>query len=270
MPARRFSLPLGRMAAYGVALILFAFIAAPLFVLFMWSIAQQWFWPSILPTEFTLRWYRWAIETPNVLRALRTSLVVAVAVTLVTTIVATPAAFVLSRFRFAGRGAIRTIFSVPLLVPYISLGVGVASVFYTVGLTGSLVAVILAHMIAALPFGVLIISAAVDDLAPEIEEAGLACGAPPLTVFFRLTLPQLAPAMMAQAVYVFMLSMDEFTLTLLVSSPETATLPVQMYSAMGEGYLQISSALAMLLLAPSVLFSYVIARFLRTDLAHGA
>ena len=62
-----------------------------------------------------------------------------------------------------------------------------------------------------------------------------------------------------------MLSMDEFTLTLLVSSPETATLPVQMFAAMGEGYLQISSALAMLLLVPSVLLSYLIARYLRVD-----
>ena len=93
----------------------------------------------------------------------------------------------------------------------------------------------------------------------------MSCGAQPLTVFWKVTFPQLMPALLAQAAYVFMLSMDEFTLTLLVSSPETATLPVQMYAAMGEGYLQISSALAMLLLAPSVLLSYLIARYLRTD-----
>jgi putative spermidine/putrescine transport system permease protein len=254
-------------ASYTILAALAAFIVGPLFVLFMWSIAQQWFWPDILPTAFTMRWYRWAIDVPSVFRSLQMSLLVAVTVTVTTTIVAVPAAIAIARYSFPGKAVVRTLFSLPLLVPYISLGVGIASVFYAIGFAGSFWAVVLAHMIATLPFGVIIVSAAVEELSPEIEEAALACGANPTVVFFRITLPQLVPALLAQAVYVFMLSMDEFTLTLLVSSPETATLPVQMYAAMGEGYLQISSALAMLLLAPSILFSYVIARFLRTDLA---
>lgn len=250
----------------GAFLIAFAiFIIGPLVVLALWSFAQQWFWPSLLPSSFTLRWYGWAATVPNVFRSLQMSLFVAVAVTIATTIVAIPAAIAIGRYRFPGRDFVRGLFSVPLLVPYISLGVGIASFFYTVRLNGTFAAVVLAHMIAALPFGVMILTAAVEELTPEVEEAALACGARPFTVFRKVMLPQLVPALLAQAAYVFMLSMDEFTLTLLVSSPETATLPVQMYAAMGEGYLQISSALAMLLLMPSVLLSYLIARYLRTD-----
>jgi putative spermidine/putrescine transport system permease protein len=252
----------------GAFVVLFAgFIIGPLIVLALWSFAQQWFWPSLLPSSFTLRWYGWAATVPNVFRSLQTSLIVAVMVTIATTIVAVPAAISIGRYQFAGRDFIRMMFSLPLLVPYISLGVGIASFFYAARLNGTLPAVVLAHMIAALPFGVMIITTAVEELAPEVEEAALACGAKPVTVFWRVMLPQLIPALLAQAAYVFMLSMDEFTLTLLVSSPETATLPVQMYAAMGEGYLQISSALAMLLLAPSVLLSYLIARYLRTDVS---
>ena len=247
----------------GVFLVLFAgFIVGPLIVLALWSFAQQWFWPSLLPSAFTLRWYEWAATVPNIFRSLQMSLLVAVIVTIATTIVAVPAAIALGRYRFPGRDFIRGLFSLPLLVPYISLGIGIASFFYAARLNGTLAAVVLAHMIAALPFGVMIVTAAVEELTPEIEEAALACGAAPRTVFWKVMLPQLVPALLAQAAYVFMLSMDEFTLTLLVSSPETATLPVQMYAAMGEGYLQISSALAMLLLVPSVLLSYLIARYL--------
>jgi putative spermidine/putrescine transport system permease protein len=261
------SSPILRSALNTAFLVLFAsFIIGPLVVLALWSVAQQWFWPSLLPSAYTFRWYEWAATTPNVFRSLQMSLIVAVTVTLLTTAIAVPAAIAIGRYRFFGRDIIRTLFSIPLLVPYISLGVGIASFFYTVRLTGTLPAVVLAHMIAALPFGVMIISAAVEELAPEIEEAGLSCGADPWTVFWRVTFPQLIPALLAQGGYVFMLSMDEFTLTLLVSSPETATLPVQMYAAIGEGYLQISSALAMLLLLPSVLLSFLIARYLRTDI----
>ncbi len=242
------------------------FIIGPLVVLALWSVAQQWFWPSLLPSSFTLRWFAWAITVPNVFRSLQNSLFVASMVTVITSVVAVPAAIAIGRYEFRGRATVRWLFSVPLLVPYISLGIGIASVFYTARLTGTYAAVVLAHMIAALPFGVLIVTAAVEELAPEIEEAALACGAAPATVFRKIIFPQLVPALLAQAGYVFMLSMDEFTLTLLVASPETATLPVQMYGAMGEGYLQVSSALAILLLLPSLLLSAVLARFLRTDL----
>lgn len=250
----------------GFFVVFAGFIVGPLLVLALWSVAQQWFWPSLLPSAFTTRWFAWALTVPNIFRSLQNSLLVAVLVTVCTTVVAVPAAFAIGRYEFRGRATVRWLFSVPLLVPYISLGIGIASVFYTVRLTGSYAAIVLAHMIAALPFGVLIVTTAVEDLAPEIEEAALSCGAAPPEVFRRIVLPQLVPALLAQAGYIFMLSMDEFTLTLLVSSPETATLPVQMYGAMGEGYLQVSSALAMLLLLPSLLLSFVLARFLRTDL----
>jgi putative spermidine/putrescine transport system permease protein len=258
--------PTVRSLLRGGFLVLFAgFILGPLIVLALWSFANQWFWPSLLPSAFTLRWYQWAATTPNIFRSLQMSLLVAIIVTIATTVVAVPAAIALGRYRFPGRDFIRGLFSLPLLVPYISLGIGIASFFYAARLNGTLAAVVLAHMIAALPFGVMIVTAAVEELTPEIEEAALACGAPPRTVFWKVMLPQLVPALLAQAAYVFMLSMDEFTLTLLVSSPETATLPVQMYAAMGEGYLQISSALAMLLLVPSVLLSWLIARYLRVE-----
>jgi len=247
--------------------VLFAgFVLGPLLVLALWSVAQQWFWPSLLPSAFTMRWYEWAVTVPNVFRSLRTSLLVAVLVTSATAVVAVPAAIAIGRYRFRGRDLLRTLFSLPLLVPYISLGIGIASFFYAAHLNGSLAAVVMANMIATFPFGVLIVAAAVEELPPEVEEAGLACGANPWTVFRKITLPQLVPALLAQAGYVFMLSMDEFTLTLLVSNPDTATLPVQIYTAIGEGYLQISSALAMLLLIPSVALAFVIARYLRADI----
>lgn len=247
--------------------VLFAgFVLGPLLVLALWSIAQQWFWPSLLPSAFTTRWYEWAVTVPNVFRSLRTSLLVAVLVTIATAVVAVPAAIAIGRYRFRGRDLLRTLFSLPLLVPYISLGIGIASFFYAAHLNGSLAAVVLAHMIATFPFGVLIVAAAVEELPPEVEEAALACGANPWMVFRKIALPQLVPALLAQAGYVFMLSMDEFTLTLLVSNPDTATLPVQIYAAIGEGYLQISSALAMLLLIPSVALAFVIARYLRADI----
>jgi putative spermidine/putrescine transport system permease protein len=243
--------------------LLAAFIAGPFLELLLWSFARQWFWPSLLPSALTLRWYGWATFVPGVLHALRMSLEVACLATFLATAIGLPAAFVLARTRFPGRTFLRGVFAVPLVVPYISLGIGLATVFYRLHLTGTLAGVVLAHVVATLPFGIFILTAAIQDLPLELEEAALACGAGRWTTFRRVVLPLLAPSLLAAAVYVFTLSMDEFTLTMLVSSPATATLPVVIFASIGEGYFQITSALSIMLLMPSALTIYVMVRTFR-------
>ena len=256
---------LGTAARAAVTILLTLFVVGPFGVLGLWSVAQQWFWPSPLPAGFTVRWYRWVTVVPGVLASLKTSLLVAALVTIATTAVALPAAFVLGRVRFAGRTLVRLLFALPLMVPYISLGIGIATVFHRLGLTDTIPGIVLAHGIATLPFGILILTSGFEALPAEVEEAALACGANRWQTFWRVGFPLVAPSILAQAIYVFTLSMDEFTLTLLVSGPDTATLPVQIFASIGEGYFQISSALSMLLLVPSVAVIYFMVRFLRLD-----
>jgi len=247
------------------ALVFLVFLFGPLVVLFLWSIARTWFWPSAVPTAFSFDWYSFALNVPGVLASLRTSLLVAVIVVVTTTVVALPAAYAIARLDFLGRAAIRMLFALPLMVPYIAIGVGVATAFYRLKLVGTLPGVVLAHSIVTLPFGVLILTAALESLERSIEEAAATCGAGIWRRFLTITLPLIAPAILAQAIYVFTLSMDEFTLTLLVSSADTATLPVRIFGAITEGYIQISSALAILLLVPSLLLIFVMVRYLKAE-----
>jgi putative spermidine/putrescine transport system permease protein len=234
-----------------------AFIAGPFVVLALWSVAKQWFWPSLLPPQLTLEWYRWAGNVPGVMHALQMSLLVASLTTMLTTAVALPAAIALGRARFSGADAVRSLLALPFMVPYIALGVGITQLFRQIGLLNSIPGLVLAHTVGALPFGVLVLTSACKDLSREVEEAAYACGASRWQTISRVVLPLLAPALLAQAIYVFTLSMDEFTLTLLVSGPDTITLPVRIYTSIGEGFIQLTSALSMLLLVPSVLLIYV-------------
>jgi putative spermidine/putrescine transport system permease protein len=146
------------------ALVFLVFLFGPLVVLFLWSIARTWFWPSALPTAFSFDWYRFALNVPGVLASLRTSLLVAVIVVVTTTVVALPAAYAIARLDFLGKAAIRMLFALPLMVPYIAIGVGVAMAFYRLELVGTLPGVVLAHSIVTLPFGVLILTAALESL----------------------------------------------------------------------------------------------------------
>jgi putative spermidine/putrescine transport system permease protein len=255
----------GMLGGLGFVLAFFVFLFGPLLVLLLWSIAKNWFWPSALPTAFSFDFYRFALNVPGVLASLRTSLLVALIVVLTTTVLSIPAAYGIARIAFAGKAVMRTLFALPLMVPYIAIGIGVATAFYRLKLVGTLPGVVLAHTIATLPFGVLILTAALEALERSVEEAAAICGAGVWRRFFTITLPLIAPAILAQAIYVFTISMDEFTLTLLVSSADTATLPVRIFGAITEGYIQISSALAIMLLIPSLLLIFVMVRYLKAE-----
>lgn len=251
------------LALFGVIFSVYLF--GPVFVLFLWSVARSWFWPSALPQVYTLDWYSFALFVPGVLNSLRMSLVVAVTVVIVTTVIALPAAYAIARVAFPGKSVVRTMFVMPLMVPYIAIGIGVATAFYRLSLVGTFPGIVLAHSIATLPFGVLILTAALESMDRSLEEAAAACGAGPLRRFLTITLPLVGPAVLAQAIYVFTISMDEFTLTLLVSSADTATLPVRIFGAISEGYIQISSALSILLLVPSLILIFFMIRYLRAE-----
>lgn len=263
---RRFSRPLVRpvlIILFGVAFLLF--LLGPLFALLLWSFARSWFWPSPLPSSFTIYWYNYALAVPGIVDSLRNSVVVATSAVLITTLTSLPTGYALARFRFPGKGIFRTLFLLPLMVPAIAIGLGVATVFYRLHLVGTLPGIILAHSVLTLPFGILILTAGFESFHPSIEEAAAACGAGPFRRFLTVSIPLVAPAILAQAIYVFTISMDEFTLTLLLSSAETATLPVRIYGAIGEGFIQLSSALAVLLLLPSFALTALLVRFVKTE-----
>lgn len=255
----------GLLGVLAFVLAFFVFLFGPLLVLLLWSIARNWFWPSALPTAFSFDFYRFALNVPGVLASLRTSLLVALIVVLTTTCLSLPAAYGIARIAFMGKAVMRTLFALPLMVPYIAIGIGVATAFYRLRLVGTLPGVVLAHTIATMPFGVLILTAALESLERSVEEAAAICGAGVWRRFFTITLPLIAPAILAQAIYVFTISMDEFTLTLLVSSADTATLPVRIFGAITEGYIQISSALAIMLLVPSLLLIFALVRYLKAE-----
>jgi ABC-type spermidine/putrescine transport system permease subunit II len=146
------------------------------------------------------------------------------------------------------------------MVPYIALGIGITQLFRQLGLLNSMMGLVLAHTVGTFPFAILVLTSACSELSIEISEAAYVCGANRWQTFRRVMLPLLAPALVAEAVYVFTLSMDEFTLTLLVSGPDTITLPVRIYTSIGEGFIQLTSALSVLLLVPSLVLIYVMVK----------
>jgi spermidine/putrescine transport system permease protein len=214
--------------------LVYAFLYAPIVVLVVFSFnrarrGSQW-------TGFTLDWYARLLRDAELREATANSLLVAAAATLVSTIVGTMAALALSRYHFRSRlgsnasAATRVLLYLPVIVPEIVLGVSLLTLFGVLGMRLSMGTVILAHVVFCVSYVTVVVKARLADLDPSLEEAALDLGAGPVGTFMRVTLPQLAPGMLAGALLAFTISIDDYVVTSLVTGEESKMLPVLVYS----------------------------------------
>jgi ABC-type Fe3+ transport system permease subunit len=199
------------------------------------------------------------------MRALSTSLLIAVMTVILSLAVAIPAGYALSKRNLPFRSLFLLFFLLPQAFPTVAVHLNIARIFYGLGLTGTIWGVMLVHAIQGLVFAVWIASASFAAIDAEQVEAARNLGASPLRAFMTISLPLAAPGLMASAIFVFLISLDEFSGTFFVGVPDVQTLPLTMLNAALEGNYQIASITALLLLVPSVLFMLFVERFLKAD-----
>jgi putative spermidine/putrescine transport system permease protein len=181
------------------------------------------------PPGLSLRWYRTFFESPMWTSAALTSLRVAALSAVLATALGTLAALGLVRGRFAGRMVLNALVMSPLIVPTVVIAIGMYFVFVRWRLTGSLVGLVVAHTALSLPFVVVNVASALQNLDPGLELAALSLGARPVQAFRRVTLPLILPGVVAGALIAFAFSWDEVVVAIFLSTPVTRTLPAVMW-----------------------------------------
>lgn len=209
-----------------------------------------------------------ALVSPEVLQALRLSLVCATLATLLCLVLGIPLAWLLARARFPGRALVRALVTVPLVLPPVVGGVALLLLLGRRGLLGqhldawfgltipfTTTAVVLAEAFVALPFLVIAVEGALRGADARYEDAAATLGASRFTVFRRVTLPMVAPGVVAGAVLCFARALGEFgaTITFAGSFPGvTRTMPLSVYLAL-ETEPEAAIVLSLVLLLVSVL-----------------
>lgn len=199
---------------------------------------------------FSLEWYASLFKNRAMMEGLGNTLFVASSVTLISCLLGTLLA--VGIHRYTRGGLIRAFAIAPALLPDLLLGIGLLSFYSLVSFTLGLHSVIIAHSVFATAFVTAIVLARMSGLDPSLEEASRDLGAPPLRTFFRVTLPQLAPGIVAGALLAFTLSLDEFVIAFFTAAPTTPTLPIVIYSMVRFGVTPEVNALATLLLLVSI------------------
>lgn len=245
-------------------------IFGPLLNMLIWTVTEAWYFPAKLPIRWGFAfWHKVFRPEAGAMTALWTSLVIAVLTVLLSLAVAIPAGYALSKRDLPMRSLFLLFFLLPQAFPTVAVHLNIARIFYGLGLTGTIPGVMLVHAIQGLVFAVWIASASFAAIGDEQVEAARNLGASPLRAFMTVSLPLAAPGLMASAIFVFLISLDEFSGTFFVGVPNVRTLPLTMLNAAMEGNYQIASITALLLLVPSVLFMLFVERFLKADVLSG-
>ena len=218
-----------RVAALGTAAsLVLAFLVLPVMVVVPLSLSSGRYL-SFPPPGLSLQWYRTFFQSSSWTGAALVSTEVAAAVTLVSVLLGTPAAIGLLRGRFVGRRLVSALVLSPLIVPGIIVAIGAYFVYAQYGLVGNPVALVLGHTCLAVPFVVINVTSALQGVDPRLEQAASSLGAAPWPVFRQVTLPLIAPGILAGAVFAFITSFDELLIALFLSGSSAVTLPRRMF-----------------------------------------
>jgi spermidine/putrescine transport system permease protein len=178
---------------------------------------------------FTLRWYGQLFENSELLKAVGNSLMIGFGSSLAATILGTMGAIAIVRFRLPGRSLFLAVSALPLVIPYVILGVSLLILFHEIGIPLSAFAAGLAHVIISIPYAMLIVASRLVGFPDNLEEAAMDLGASYWGALLRVTIPICAPALLAAFLLCFTMSFDEYAIASFLVGTET-TLPVYLYS----------------------------------------
>jgi spermidine/putrescine transport system permease protein len=233
-----------------VTWLVYAFLYAPIAVLVVFSFNSE--RQTAVWRQFTLEWYRVLFRDELIGHAVANSLIVALAATAAATVIGTMAGLALSRRAFRGRRVGESLLYLPVIVPEIVIGAALVSLFGFIQLRLSLTTVILAHVAFSISYVALVVRARLAGFDRSLEEAAMDLGANGWQTFWRVTLPLIAPGVLAGALLVFTLSIDDYLITSFVAGPGATTLPLQIYSMVKTGITPEINAVSALLLAVTI------------------
>jgi spermidine/putrescine transport system permease protein len=207
-----------------------AFIALhlPVLVLMVFSFNASRY--SVAWTGFTMGWYRLLLERPEILQGLRASLVIGAVATVISTFLGTLLALGLHRLGTGrARRNVEAALYLPIVTPEIVAGISLLAIFALLGIPLGLTTVAIAHITFCVPFVTVVVLARAAGMDQTLEEAACTLGATPSATFWRVTVPQLLPGIIAGALLAFTLSFDDFLITFFTAGPGATTLPLVVY-----------------------------------------
>ncbi|WP_340118425.1 ABC transporter permease [Pelagibius sp. 7325] len=238
---------------------IFLFLIAPILVIIPLSFNAVPFFtftPEMLsfdPAGYSLRWYRDFVNNPQWIHSLQNSFIVAIASTILATVLGTLAALGLSRPYTPYKSIIMGLLISPMIVPLIISATGMFFFYSSIGLAQTHLGIILAHTALGTPFVVITVTATLIGFDQSLIRAAQNLGASPTTVFFQVIMPLILPGVISGGLFAFITSFDEVVVVLFLADFDQRTIPLQMFSGLREQISPTILAVATILVTFSII-----------------
>lgn len=251
-------------------LLIVAVLFLPFLPLLIWSFAQGWYFPQLVPPQWTLEhWQAILAASTKVGQGFLQSLVIASLSTALALLVGLPAGRALGLLEFPGQGAIKLFLLLPIIVSPLATLMGIQFVLIRLGLSGTLLGVVLVHLLPTIPYMTLVLSSVYANFDRGYEAQARTLGASPIQVLWQVTLPLIAPGVVVGALFAFLISWNEFLLTFFVGSGRVFTLPMVLFTSLQGGNTGLSAAIAITSILPALIFLLFSSRALSQEAAIG-
>ena len=209
------------------------------------------------PPDYSFRWYEKYFSRADWTGPTITSFQVAAITMIVATLIGTIASIAIVRSEFPGKRIVLALLLSPIIVPTIILAIALYYLFAGYGLIGSKLGLILAHTVLAVPYVIVVVSAALERIDFSLEQAAWTLGAGKIKAFVKVTLPLIRPAVLTGALFSFLASFDEVVIAIFISGTSAITLPKKMWDGIREEIEPTIAAVAALLIALSLVLVFV-------------
>lgn len=225
---------------------IYTFLYLPILILIVFSFNTS--KVNAVWTGFTFNWYSKLLMDKQILNALKNTLIVAFSSTLISTILGTLTAVGMYKFKFKGKSVLDGLLYIPVVIPEIVLGIALLAFFSVVKVSLGIPTLIIAHVTFCMPYVFIVVRSRIADFDSSLEEAAMDLGATKFQTFRYITLPIIMPGIIAGILLSLTLSMDDVIVSFFVYGPESATLPIKIFSMVKTGVSPEINALSTIML----------------------
>ncbi|MEH6949398.1 ABC transporter permease [Bacillus sp. JJ634] len=252
----------------GVAVISIIYILIPLIVIIPASFTSA-NYPSFPAQGFSFQWYTMLLDRPEFIEALWNSVKFAVLAAFFSVLFGTLGALALAKYDIPGKSYITSILTAPLSVPQLVLGIALLIYFTPMMLSGTSTGFLIAHTVICIPYVIRLVLTGLSGFDYNLERAAAILGASPATVFWKVTLPLIRPAIISGALFAFLTSFDNVTISLFMVSSDMRTLPIEIFSQMQDSYNPLVASVSSVVIFISVILIVILEKLQGVGKAFG-
>lgn len=242
----------------------------PLIIIVFWTFAKSWTWPNILPTEWGIRGYKYFMDpSTKSLKILFDSIIISSIVMFLTLMVSIPAGKAIGLYDFKYKKFIKLLILAPIIVPPITVAMGIHVAFIKLGLANKVSGVVLIHMLTGIPYGVRILTNYFEVMGDTLEEQAKILGAKPMQILRYITIPMIAPALVSAGSLIFIISFSQYFLTFLIGGGNVVTITMVMFPFIQSGDRTLASVYSVVFILSTlivlILVERIVKKFYKTE-----